>query len=229
MLSGSNFARTDETTGGRHGLGAKVCNVFSSWFKVETCDGKKLFAMEWTANMKRKSEPVVTACARDNRAPFTRISFTPDWSRFGTGALTQGSLQLMQTRVVETAALHPKLTVLWNDKPIVLDFEAYARCVLPPGERLVHGTLKKNWEVVVAANGDGDGIVHASFVNAVATMRGGTHVDVVGDLVSDVVRDACVAKLGKSSAAAGGGEIGPGRREKTPGALCQLPRGQCGL
>jgi DNA gyrase/topoisomerase IV subunit B len=28
-------------TGGRNGFGAKLCNIFSTRFEVETCDGKR--------------------------------------------------------------------------------------------------------------------------------------------------------------------------------------------
>lgn len=30
-----------QVTGGRNGFGAKLCNIFSTRFEVETCDGKR--------------------------------------------------------------------------------------------------------------------------------------------------------------------------------------------
>eukprot|EP00501_MAST-03F_sp_TOSAG23-6_P002406 GSMAST32.ASY1.ANO1.2515.1 assembled CDS len=54
LLTGSNF--TDEAskyTGGRHGYGAKLTNIFSKEFTIETQDTKKslTYSQKWTDNM----------------------------------------------------------------------------------------------------------------------------------------------------------------------------------
>jgi len=200
MLTGSNFSKMDETTGGRHGLGAKVCNIFSTWFKVETQDGKNVFEMEWTGNMKVKHaarvRPITPEEAKTGQ--FTRIQFKPDWLRFEPGKLDDGSLGLMKTRVLETAALHPNLNVSWNEKRIALDFQSYCKLFLPEDEPMVHSHVKKNWEIAVASHpGVENEVLQSSFVNSVSTIRGGTHVDFIADAVAEAARDACNDKLGK--------------------------------
>jgi DNA topoisomerase-2 len=58
-------ARTSfQVTGGRNGYGAKLANIFSTKFTVETCDGKRRrrYKQTFTNNMSKKTEPVIT-CA----------------------------------------------------------------------------------------------------------------------------------------------------------------------
>jgi DNA topoisomerase II len=41
LLTGSNFDdNVSKVTGGRNGYGAKLTNIFSKWFEVETADSK---------------------------------------------------------------------------------------------------------------------------------------------------------------------------------------------
>jgi DNA topoisomerase-2 len=56
LLTSSNFNDEQEkVTGGRNGFGAKLCNVFSTKFIVETADKKvkKSFKQTWGANMSK--------------------------------------------------------------------------------------------------------------------------------------------------------------------------------
>lgn len=87
LMTGSNFGET-QTTGGQHGFGAKLTNIFSSMFRVETCDmsQRKLYHQEWRNNMMDRTDPVITdigAIGGDaaKHADFTRVSFTPDLTR----------------------------------------------------------------------------------------------------------------------------------------------------
>jgi len=149
--------------------------------------------------MKHKQNLIVRQATPEEltRGQFTKISFKPDWNRFDTGELDHGTLSLMRTRVVETAALHPKLKVSWNDTALDLDFASYSSLHLAEDEPLVHTQVNKNWEIAVAANIEGtEEMIHSSFVNSVSTARAGTHVDVVADWVATAVRDACIGKLG---------------------------------
>lgn len=49
------------TTGGRNGFGAKLCNVFSTKFTVETSSKEygKAFKQVWTDNMTKTNGPEV--------------------------------------------------------------------------------------------------------------------------------------------------------------------------
>ena len=69
--------------GGRNGFGAKLTNIFSTEFVVETCDGKRgrRFRQVFRANMSAKSEPVITPCKPTDN--WTCITFKPDLAKFG--------------------------------------------------------------------------------------------------------------------------------------------------
>ena len=51
-------------TGGRNGYGAKLANIFSTEFVIETCDGrrKRAYRQVFSANMTAKGEPEITSC-----------------------------------------------------------------------------------------------------------------------------------------------------------------------
>lgn len=62
LLTGSNFSDSDKkTTGGRNGYGAKLANIFSTEFIVETNDGKGglKYKQTFTENMSVKGKPKV--------------------------------------------------------------------------------------------------------------------------------------------------------------------------
>lgn len=67
-------------TGGRNGYGAKLCNVFSTKFTVETAckESKKEFKQSWAANMTKASEPKLKEYSGND---YTRITFYPDLVR----------------------------------------------------------------------------------------------------------------------------------------------------
>ena len=70
-------------TGGRNGYGAKLANIFSTHFRVETCDMKngKTYSQDFYNNMSDRAEPVIKPCKKGK--DYTKISFTPDLARFG--------------------------------------------------------------------------------------------------------------------------------------------------
>jgi DNA topoisomerase-2 len=56
LLTSSNYEDSKKkVTGGRNGYGAKLANIFSSYFYVETADSanRKLMTIEWRDNMSK--------------------------------------------------------------------------------------------------------------------------------------------------------------------------------
>jgi DNA topoisomerase II len=84
LLTSSNYNDTEKkVTGGRNGYGAKLANIFSTKFVVETCDGKRKrrYKQVFKENMTTKGAPQINDCkATEN---WTCISFQPDLERFG--------------------------------------------------------------------------------------------------------------------------------------------------
>ena len=91
LLTGSNFDDSvGKVTGGRNGYGAKLANIFSSSFTVETCDTRhKLhYRQSWRDNMTQSEAPSIRSTSSvDEESDFTRVTFVPDLKRFGAGAM----------------------------------------------------------------------------------------------------------------------------------------------
>ncbi|OTF77416.1 hypothetical protein BLA29_013662, partial [Euroglyphus maynei] len=62
LLTSSNYNDTEKkVVGGRNGYGAKLCNIFSTMFKIETSSREynNLFTQVWKDNMKVTEEPII--------------------------------------------------------------------------------------------------------------------------------------------------------------------------
>jgi len=62
LLTSSNYNDDEaKVTGGRNGFGAKLANIFSTEFVVETgdADKKKVYKQHFFDNMSRKNDPVI--------------------------------------------------------------------------------------------------------------------------------------------------------------------------
>jgi DNA topoisomerase-2 len=77
LLTSSNYDDDQQkVTGGRNGYGAKLCNIYSTKFTLETADSKqkKKYKQTWTDNMSRMGEADITANKSDD---FTKVTTTP--------------------------------------------------------------------------------------------------------------------------------------------------------
>lgn len=86
LLTGSNFNdKENRLTGGSHGYGAKLTNIFSKQFTVEAMDSKRgvLYKQRWSNNMSKVEAPEVTTLEMGNSTNYTKITFQPDLKRFG--------------------------------------------------------------------------------------------------------------------------------------------------
>eukprot|EP00257_Ricinus_communis_P025444 XP_025012858.1 DNA topoisomerase 2 [Ricinus communis] len=82
LLTSSNYDDTvKKTTGGRNGYGAKLTNIFSTEFVIETADGKrqKKYKQVFSNNMGKKSAPSITKCKEGEN--WTKVSFKPDLAK----------------------------------------------------------------------------------------------------------------------------------------------------
>jgi DNA topoisomerase-2 len=169
LKAGSNFDDSEERlVAGTNGVGSTLTNIFSTWFRVRTADGKKAFEQVFTDNMRSRSAAKII----DWKKGFTEISFDPDLSRFGLSSIDQDHLDLMRKRCINLAACNPDLTVWFNDtKYRFKSFKEY--CALY-GEGMVYEESGR-WKIAITASGGS--FEQVSFVNSVETKDGGTHVD----------------------------------------------------
>ncbi len=129
LLTSSNYDDSVErTTGGRNGYGAKLANIYSTYFKVETLDAEEglEFTQEFKSNMGVKEEPTIKKVKTKTPKSYTSITFQPDLSRFGLSSLTNDIVSLFKKRVYDMAGVYSGVSVWLNDKKIVCpNFKKY--------------------------------------------------------------------------------------------------------
>lgn len=184
LLTGENYDDTQQRTcGGRNGYGAKLVNVFSKKFQIDLCDGTKRYVQVWENNMGVRGAPKITAC---KKKPYVTVAYWPDFSRFSATCFGDDDLAMMRRRTCDVGAVLGKaVKVTWCGARVASSFREYVKTFAP--DAVVRGDD-------VAVGVSQDEFDHVSFVNAVATTRGGTHVNSVVDAVAKAVVDAAAKK-----------------------------------
>ncbi|KAJ2990015.1 hypothetical protein NUW58_g3167 [Xylaria curta] len=200
LLAGSNFDDNEKkTVGGRNGYGAKLCNVFSTEFTLECQDSTngKRYKQTWRDNMSKMDKAKITS---SKSADFVRVTFKPDWVKFGMDGIDDDLESLLYRRVYDMAGTVRNVKVYLNDTLIKLDFkkycEMYAKAIArersveegaEPSASVIIEDSKghERWEVGFAVS-DGS-FQQVSFVNSIATTSGGPHVNYIADQICDAL------------------------------------------
>ncbi len=188
LLTSGNYDKSEEKiVGGKNGYGAKLTNIFSHTFTVETRSPKsgQKYTQTWRDHMLKCEKPSI---AKDKAARgFVKITYVPDLSRF-VGLDVAEMTVVLRTRVIELAALAGKdVKVSWNGEVVATNtFEKYTRLFVKDDTSLAYERCSDRWEVAAVLTrslfDDEDTAAeekHVSFVNGVNTKKGGKHVDTV--------------------------------------------------
>jgi len=203
LLTSSNYDDSQKkVTGGRNGFGAKLCNIFSKKFVVETAcsDYGKKFKQVWKDNMTKTNDASITDFKGTD---FTCITFQPDLSRFHMEKLTDDMISLLQRRAYDVVGSSRGVNVLLNGEKLkVKNFKDYVDLYLrgiknSEGEqpKIVHEICNPRWEICVTVSDNG--FQQASFVNSIATTKGGTHVGYIVDQMVSKMMTAVKKKASK--------------------------------
>ena len=182
LLTSSNYDKNeDKITGGKNGYGAKLANIFSKTFKIETVDAERKlkYVQIFEKNMTIKNPPIITNC---NSKPYTIIEFSPDLERFCIDKIDDDTLKLMKKRVIDiTACTNKNVNVFLDEKKLECKtLEKYVNFYLDNEVEKVYEEINERWEVVLAVNPDTK-FDQVSFVNGISTVKGGKHVDHVAN------------------------------------------------
>lgn len=189
LLTSSNYNDEEEkVTGGRNGFGAKLCNIFSTKFTVETANRqyKKSFKQIWGSNMTKASEPKTKDHTGED---FTKVTFSPDLEKFKMEKLDDDIVALMSRRAYDVAASTRGVSVFLNGKKLpVKTFKDYIELYIKDSKddagnalKVCYENVNERWEVAVTMSERG--FQQVSFVNSIATTKGGRHVDHVSDAI----------------------------------------------
>lgn len=204
LLTGSNYDDDEKkTVGGRNGYGAKLTNIFSTRFTLECQDSVngKHYKQTWTDNMSKMEKPKITS---KKTADFVRVTFLPDYKRFGMENGIDDDLEaLAYRRVYDMAGTMAGVKVWLNGTQLKINFKSYCALyaksiaqergdVAADGEKAVakvefddvrdKGRL---WQIGFTVS-DGS-FQQVSFVNNIATTIGGTHVNYIADQICDAL------------------------------------------
>ncbi|KAE8574832.1 hypothetical protein XENTR_v10003597 [Xenopus tropicalis] len=189
LLTSSNYDDDQKkVTGGRNGYGAKLCNIFSNKFTVETAcrEYKKVFKQTWTDNMSDAADAKIKPFDGED---YTCITFQPDLSKFKMQILDKDIVALMSRRAYDVAGSSKGVKVFLNGKRLPISgFRSYVDLYLKnkldeTGNplKVMHELVNDRWEICLTMSEKG--FQQISFVNSIATTKGGRHVDYVADQI----------------------------------------------
>ncbi|KAL4914983.1 DNA topoisomerase [Aspergillus aurantiobrunneus] len=193
LLTSSNYDDDKaKITGGRNGFGAKLCNVFSTEFTVETQDSnqKKRYRQTWTNNMQSLGKPKLTAAKGGD---YTQVTFKADFAKFGMDGIDDDFEALLKRRVYDLAGT-TQVTVKLNGTKVTTArnfkkyMEMYTKAIRrdrgdddSKSDPIITCNPHPYWEIGFAVS-DGS-FKQVSFVNSIATTSGGTHVNFIADQI----------------------------------------------
>ena len=201
LLTSSNYnADESKLVAGSFGFGSKLTNIFSKEFTVETVDHRngKHYIQKFYDNMKTRDPAKVTA---SKKAPFTKITFKPDYPRFGMAKLTDDMYELFKKRAYDACATTDKdVSIYFNDEKLeIKDFEKYADLYIGDKQerpRAYEKTDDGRWEVI-ATYSETNQFEQVSFVNGINTLRGGKHVEYITNQITKAMVDMVKSKKKK--------------------------------
>ena len=182
LLTSTNYNEKEiKHVGGKNGYGAKLANIYSSKFTIETVDAKnkKKYIQSFYDNMTKKDKPKITPC---KTKPYTKITYLPDYKRFKIDGITDDMFKIMEKRAYDMAACTgSNVNIYFNNQKIdCKTFEKYADLYLGNKKEnpRVYEKINDRWEVCATLNPEMT-FEQISFVNGINTTKGGKHVDYV--------------------------------------------------
>jgi DNA topoisomerase II len=186
LRAGSNFNdEEDQSLIGTNGVGSTICNVLSSEFKIDTCDGKKHFSQTFSSGMRDKSEPHI----KNGTNNHTKITFIPDYDFFKLTSLDDDHYLKMVKKIIDAAGTNPQIKFYINGEKFYLkSFSDYVDLYCDSSVT----DENKDWKIAVTPSDDG--FDQVSFVNSVETYSGGTHINYVSSQITSKIREFILKK-----------------------------------
>ena len=195
LRTSTNYNKNEKRiVGGKNGFGFKLVLIWSTYGRIETVDhirGLK-YIQEFHNNLDKLDPPKITKVTTSK--PYTKVTFKPDYQRFGIQGLTQDMVALLKKRVYDIGAVTDhsikKVKISYNDTVIpVKNFQQYIDLYIGPKDqgKRVYEHPDERWEYAVALSPTHE-YMQVSFVNGICTFKGGKHVDYI---TGQIVRKLC--------------------------------------
>jgi DNA topoisomerase-2 len=184
LRTSTNYNKEEKKiVGGKNGFGFKLVLIYSKWGEIETLDHtRKLhYKQKFSNNLSTIGKPKITK-VKKTETPFTKISFLPDYQRFGMDALTEDMFQLFRKRTYDIAAVtNRSVKVKFNGLSLpVRSFENYVDLYIGSKSetKRLYEKDGERWEYAVCLS-PLDEFTQVSFVNGICTGKGGKHIDYI--------------------------------------------------
>ena len=191
LLTGSNYDDKEvRFGGGRNGLGAKLTNIFSKSFKLETFNKGKSYSQEWANNMTVCSKPIV-----NKGKGLTKITYIPDNNYVNKNNIDiyEDFLKIALKRTIDIAVFCKDIKVYFNDTLLKINSLAdWAKLHLEDESVIYSETVNDRFDLCVTESFK-DNFEQVSIVNGISTHIGGSHVNyitnqIVNGLIDEITK-----------------------------------------
>lgn len=184
LRTSTNYDKSEKKiVGGKHGLGVKLVNIWSKKMQIHVADKSRglTYTQTFRENMSIIEAPIIRKKKVDES--IMKISFLPDYARFGIDGIDNEVRSLFERRVLDLSAITDGIQIKYNKKSIrKKTFKDYSQ---------LYGNVKaisvnKHWKIAIVP---AESFEHISFVNGLQTRDGGTHLDFAVNKIIDSVRN----------------------------------------
>lgn len=175
-MAGTNFDSDEEgrLSMGMNGVGSTVTSIFSKEFIGETCDGTQKLTVRTHQN--NKIDKITVRNATKNG---TKVTFYPDFERFGVDHFTNDHYRIIRDRVYKLAACYPEIKFSLNGEKISM--KKMADIAPLYGEENI--TEKSDNAVISVYVNNLDDFEFVSVVNGLSVINGGSHIEYISDRI----------------------------------------------
>jgi len=192
LRTSTNYNKNEKRiVGGKNGFGFKLVLIWSTYGRVETVDHTRglKYIQEFHQNLDKIDPPKITKVATTAKS-YTKVTFRPDYRRFGINGITPDMLALLKKRIYDISAITDhsikKVKVSFNNVQVpVKNFQQYIDTYIGSKDvsKRVYECPDDRWEYAVALSPNHE-LMQVSFVNGICTFKGGKHVDyIMGQIV----------------------------------------------
>ena len=185
LRTSTNYNKEEKRiVGGVNGLGVKLVFIWSTYSSIETVDNRRQlkYTQEFRNNLEEIQPPKIV---KYTGKPYTQITFIPDYQRLGLGSsgIREHFFQLLQKRVYDIAGITDhkvkKIKVYFNGVALeVKHFKDYINKYISIETKRVYEEQGDRWEYAIALSPT-ESFEQVSFVNGIATTKGGKHVEYI--------------------------------------------------
>ena len=182
-MTGSNFNDDEQRKSlGQNGTGSKCTVIFSKKFECVTCDGNKKLKIVCEDNLTKEKHTELTPTSKTG----TKITFTPDFERFGVKEFDDTLITLIKTRLKFLAWFFPKCTFTLNGEKITIKAKELSAMFPQP-------VVSLNTNKVYIAVYPSDEPFILTYLDGLA-LKGGSHIDYISNIIISGIREKIVKK-----------------------------------